>query len=307
MANKENDLRARIVRRLIAAVLAAAFVFALSYVASYKLTMKRGAQKPEQPAAETTAAPDAPETQPAGPETSAAPADETAEPDTQAPAGESTTAAQTTQAAQPGAALDGANDALPEPTVINMPADDAWCTVLLNKYYKMNATYEPVLKTVFENYAVYLDERVADAFKTMADAAHDDGVTLMLASGYVSLDRQTRNFTKQVNAYMEQGYTEEAAQARAAYTVLPAGCSENNYGLAADVGWLDDSFAGSPAYNWLRANAARYGFIERYTADKEGVTHFRASPWHWRYVGSEAALAMKESGECLEEYVGKVN
>ena len=106
---------------------------------------------------------------------------------------------------------------------------------------------------------------------------------------------------------MEQGLTEEQARAKTAFTVLPPGCSENNYGLAADIGWLDSSFASSPAYAWLRANAARYGFIERYTAEKEEITHFSASPWHWRYVGSEAAAAMKESGQCLEEYVGKIN
>ena len=54
----------------------------------------------------------------------------------------------------------------------------------------------------------------------------------------------------------------------------------------------------------LTENAHKYGFILRYTADKMHITGIVDEPWHWRYVGVEAAKAMKASGQCLEEYLG---
>ncbi|MBQ7688288.1 MAG: M15 family metallopeptidase [Clostridia bacterium] len=280
----------KIIPRVIAILLASALLFALTYLIAYKITKNKYV------------------TQKAAEATTVQFADETTPPETQAP----TTEAPTDAPEQPADETTEApalwdDSVLPEPTVITMPTDETWSLVLINKFYKMTDAYEPFLNTALDDSAVYLDERVADAFKTMYDAAYSDGVTLTLAAGYVSLDRQTRNFTKQVNALMEQGLSEEQAQARATFTVLPAGCSESNYGLAVEIGWPDADFADAPAYKWLRANAAKFGFIERYTADKEDITHFNAEPWHWRFVGVEAARAMLESGQCLEEYAGKVN
>lgn len=223
---------------------------------------------------------------------------------------ESTSAAETTTAAASEtstAAVTDNSTVLPTPTTVNMPTDDSWCTVLLNKYYKMNDTYEPIVEIAIEDSGIYLEERVAEKFREMYSAAMADGVTLTPAAGYVSLDRQERKFTKQVNLYVASGMTEEEAKAKTAFTVLPAGCSESNYGLAVDIGWLSEDFSESPAYQWLKSHAAEYGFIERYTADKTDYTHFNAQPWHWRYVGTTAAKAMNEQGLCLEEYLGKVN
>ena len=47
-----------------------------------------------------------------------------------------------------------------------------------------------------------------------------------------------------------------------------------------------------------------YGFILRYTADKESITGITDEPWHFRYVGKEVSMDMKDSGLCLEEYLG---
>lgn len=198
-------------------------------------------------------------------------------------------------------------DKLPEPTVVNMPSDDSWSLVLLNKYYKMNDTYEPHLDECLENTSVYLDKRVAEKFLEMYNAALGSGVTLTPVSGYVSPDRQKRSFDKQVEAFVSDSYTTEKAESLASFTVLPVGCSEHNYGLAIDIGHRSADFSESSAYAWLKENAASYGFIERYTAEKESITHFNASPWHWRYVGVEAAKDIVSKGVCLEEYVGKVN
>ncbi len=196
---------------------------------------------------------------------------------------------------------------IPVPKKVNMPADESWSLVLLNAYYKMDSSYEPQLTEVVEGTGIYLDSRVAEKFIQMYNAALADSVTLTPASGYVSLDRQTRNYEKQVESLMDSGVSEEQSKIQAIFYVLPEGCSEHNYGLSIDIGWIADSFADSPAYDWLKKHAAEYGFIERYTANKEEYTHYQASPWHWRYVGVDAAKAMKADNQCLEEYLGKIN
>ena len=196
---------------------------------------------------------------------------------------------------------------LPVPTVINMPTDESWCHVVINIFYQMNETYEPTVAAADSRGEIRLDARVADAYKEMAAAAQADGITLTLASGYVAPSRQQRMYDKQVETLVNAGLTQAEAELKAAYTVLPPRCSEANYGLSVDIGWTEDDFAASPAYVWLRAHAAEYGFVERYTADKESITHFRASPWHWRFVGRDAAEYMREYNVSLEEYAGKVN
>lgn len=217
---------------------------------------------------------------------------------------ETTTATQTPDVSGNSAA---ALTEIPTPKKVTMPADESWCLVLLNAFYKMDSSYEPQLTEVVDGTGIYLDSRVAEKFIQMYNAALSDSVTLTPASGYVSLDRQTRNYDKQVDSLIASGLSEDLSKIQAIFYVLPEGCSEHNYGLSIDIGWIADSFADSPAYSWLKKHAAEYGFVERYTADKEGITHYQASPWHWRYVGVDAAKAMKADNLCLEEYLGKLN
>ena len=48
-----------------------------------------------------------------------------------------------------------------------------------------------------------------------------------------------------------------------------------------------------------------YGFILRYTEEKEAITGFIAEAWHFRYVGVEHSLIMRDENLCLEEYIEK--
>ncbi len=59
-------------------------------------------------------------------------------------------------------------------------------------------------------------------------------------------------------------------------------------------------------YNWLAENAYKYGFILRYPSDKAEITGIDYEPWHYRYVGKDAAKEIYESKECLEEYLNKI-
>lgn len=88
---------------------------------------------------------------------------------------------------------------------------------------------------------------------------------------------------------------------------MPPDCSEHRTGLAFDI--LCEScprssqdFINTSEGRWLAENAARFGFILRYPADKQSVTGVKYEPWHYRFVGKDAALYITERGLCLEEF-----
>lgn len=68
---------------------------------------------------------------------------------------------------------------------------------------------------------------------------------------------------------------------------------------------LDEGFAQTEAAQWLYEHCAEYGFVLRYPADKTEITQIIYEPWHFRYVGVEAAEYMMENGLTLEEYLGE--
>lgn len=188
-------------------------------------------------------------------------------------------------------------------TTVDMPEDDAWQLILLDRTHKISDAYVPELTAAIEGSDIRLDSRVAKAFQEMYDAAKAEGVDLTPVSGYVSTEIQTSLFDQKVEELIAQGETRENAMAIASQTILPGGCSEDNVGISVSVGMQVESFSQSAAYRWLQANAAKYGFIERYTAEKKAFTQVNARPWYWRYVGADNAKLMTESGLCLEEYL----
>lgn len=86
------------------------------------------------------------------------------------------------------------------------------------------------------------------------------------------------------------------------------GTSEHQLGLAADIvarsyQLLDDQQAQTAEARWLKEHCAEYGFILRYPTDKTSLTGVIFEPWHYRYVGEEAAREIMGQGICLEEYL----
>ena len=92
------------------------------------------------------------------------------------------------------------------------------------------------------------------------------------------------------------------------YVALP-GCSEHQTGLAIDLGlaapqidFIRPDFPQDGVCGAFRKAAARYGFIQRYSREKESLTSIAEEPWHFRYVGVPHAALMEEHHFCLEEY-----
>lgn len=184
--------------------------------------------------------------------------------------------------------------------------ENNWNLTLLNRHYTLPENYKPKLAEAVKGSGVYLDYRVAPHYQKMYDAARKDGVTLTPNSGYRSYQTQKTNFENRINRYMSQGYNKVTATQNTARIILLPGTSEHNAGLAMDIGWVTQDFERSPAFAWLNAHAQDYGFILRYPKSeaKQAITEIIYEPWHWRYVGVEAAKEMKASGQVLEEYLG---
>ena len=182
---------------------------------------------------------------------------------------------------------------------------EKWYLALINKNYPLERNYTPSVSTIMESSKVTADTRVATSYKNMYDAAKVDGITLTPYSGYCSYQAQKSIYNDKLQSFLT-GMSEEEAKINAEKRIEPAGCSENGAGLAVDIVSASAGFASTPEYQWLEQNAHKYGFVLRYPQDKTEITGIIYQPWHWRYVGIDAATEMKENNLCLEEYIGAV-
>ena len=88
------------------------------------------------------------------------------------------------------------------------------------------------------------------------------------------------------------------------YVAIP-GTSEHQLGLSVDINADQTKCSSEKVYSWLDNNAYKYGFIKRYPSSKSYITGINNEPWHYRYVGKEAAATIKKQNLCLEEYLKK--
>jgi D-alanyl-D-alanine carboxypeptidase len=116
----------------------------------------------------------------------------------------------------------------------------------------------------------------AEAWETMVAAAEADDVTLLIVSGFRSYEYQAALIRKKINA--GQVIT-DILKVNAA-----PGHSEHHTGLAVDIASpgsrpLTEEFETSPAFRWLEANAATFGFTMSFPRDNPwGIIY---EPWHW--------------------------
>ncbi len=184
-------------------------------------------------------------------------------------------------------------------------SSDDWKLVLVNKQHPIPEDYEFELGTI--SGSMKCDERVISPLLDMLRAAKDDGVNLIVCSPYRDIERQTMLFGNKVDRYMDGGMSYMDAYNLASQAVTVPGSSEHQIGLAVDIitdgySTLDEGFGETKAGKWLAENSAQYGFILRYPSGKEEITSIEYEPWHFRYVGSDAATVMTQNGICLEEF-----
>lgn len=116
----------------------------------------------------------------------------------------------------------------------------------------------------------------ARAWQKMQAAAAADGVTLLPLSAFRSVTRQTLIIRRKL----------AAGQLIADILRVSAvpGCSEHHTGRALDLAApghlkLEDSFARTGEFRWLKRHAPRFGFHLSYPRhNRQGITY---EPWHW--------------------------
>ena len=167
--------------------------------------------------------------------------------------------------------------------------------------------YEGNLLTVDKKYINgslrQIDKDVWPYMRAMIEAAWEDGVDLYIWSPYRSYATQKMLYENQVKREMDKGLDRKAAEDKAATVVARPGTSEHHTGLAADFNMASDAFENTEMYKWMSKNAADYGFIMRYSEEKQPITGVIHESWHWRFVGINHALKIKELDMCLEEYL----
>ncbi|MBE5851970.1 MAG: D-alanyl-D-alanine carboxypeptidase family protein [Lachnospiraceae bacterium] len=183
--------------------------------------------------------------------------------------------------------------------------EDEWKLILVNKQHPIPDDYEFALGTITGN--LKCDERIIPELLEMLQAAKDDGISLIICSPYRPLERQQYLFNRKITNYMNRGMSYMEAYKLASQAVTVPNTSEHQLGLALDIYTssymsLDFGFGETKAGIWLRENCSKYGFILRYPKGKEYITGIEYEPWHFRYVGKEAATQIMEQGICLEEY-----
>lgn len=204
--------------------------------------------------------------------------------------------------AKPDSLNIGKPGTLQDPTIITIDEEN-WHLTLVNSGYRIPDNYSPDLVYVCGS-EERLDRKVAVYYEKMYRAAEADGVSLTPCSGYRSYEVQERNYNRKTDFFVGQGYSTEEAKVKAATIIMPPGSSEHNLGYAMDIVCVEEWFEKTAEFKWLQENAADYGFILRYPKDKQDITKVTYEPWHWRYVGVEAAKEMKNNGLVLEEYLG---
>ena len=177
--------------------------------------------------------------------------------------------------------------------------------ILVDKFNRVPDDYMPILADIGEK---KLEKQACEQCRCMLKKADRQGVKIKIISAYRTLEYQQMLWDNSIREQMDVGLSEEQARELISQTLALPGHSEHNLGLAVDFGTeyaddVEDDFYSSNQGRWLCKNAAHYGFILRYPRMKEHITGISYEPWHYRYVGTEAAEIIQKSGICLEEFL----
>ena len=164
--------------------------------------------------------------------------------------------------------------------------------------HTLSADYVPPDLVYLSSYGIpargaedMLRQEAAVQLGSLVLAAAQNGVEILVASGYRSYWEQNGTFE-----WFKDAYGEDAGKLS-----VPPGQSEHQLGTAVDFASsevdyeLVPGFARTSAGMWLDKHAAQYGFVLSYGEDQEPSTGVSYEPWHYRYVGVENALRVEAS------------
>lgn len=184
--------------------------------------------------------------------------------------------------------------------------EEGWALVLISESNPLDTEYRPELVEVVEG--KFVDARIMPELSQMLEDAVGDGMQMYVLSAYRDYESQREVFNTTMVDWINQGKSPLEAYEETKKSVAVPGTSEHASGLALDIvstkyGELDDKQAETEEAKWLAENCWKYGFILRYPPEKSEITGIVFEPWHYRYVGKEAAKEIKEKDVTLEEYL----
>ena len=194
-----------------------------------------------------------------------------------------------------------------EPEPAKPSAADNELLTLVNPWNELPEDWQVDLVTLSNG--LQIDRRCYDALQEMMDACRDAGYEPLICSAYRTQETQQDLFNNKVAKLEAGGKSHDEAVQEAGTVVAVPGTSEHQLGLTVDVvdvnnQNLTEEQEKTPTQKWLMANSWRYGFIHRYPNSKSDITGIIYEPWHYRYVGKDAAQEIFNKGITLEEYLG---
>lgn len=186
--------------------------------------------------------------------------------------------------------------------------EEAGLYILANKEHPLDKDYKPYPISHLENVAKnrlssdqFMIKEAAEAFDAMTnDAKNIDKIEIVATTAFRTYDRQKQLY---------DSYVANHGEAQATRFSAKPGSSEHQTGLAVDVTTpsinyeLSQDFEVTKAFKWLSENAYKYGFILRFPKGKEEITGYMYEPWHYRYVGLNAAKEITLKEITFEEFV----
>ena len=179
--------------------------------------------------------------------------------------------------------------------------DNGWNLILVNRDSYIPDDYQVELTELSNGKKV--DSRIYPELQEMFNDARAQGYGLFVREGYRTQEEQQQLMDEKIEAYENEGKSKSEAKKLAEQWVAIPGTSEHQLGIAVDINADTTKSSRDDVYNWLEENAHRYGFIKRYPSNKTDITGVINEPWHYRYVGKEAASEIYSQGICLEEYI----
>ncbi len=193
------------------------------------------------------------------------------------------------------------------------PAEKYEYVFLVNPTHTLSSDYEPddlidCGYTRDDGRATQkMREAAAKSLQAFLSEGAKCGVTdVTVTSAYRSYSYQNYLFNLYCEQHQHKFATREECEKYVLTFSTKPGTSEHQSGLCCDMHNIpaaDVSFAEKPEAKWLAENCYRFGFILRYPEGKKNVTGIIYEPWHFRFVGRDAATEMHELGLCLEEYI----
>lgn len=181
-----------------------------------------------------------------------------------------------------------------------IPVSEEWDLIVVNQWNEIPENYSVTLTELGNGQKV--DSRIYPDLQEMFDAMRAEGIYPTVREGYRTAEEQQEVLEERIQRYMNEGYSRSRAERTAKKWVAVPGTSEHQLGIAVDINADKTRSTNDEVYIWLAENAYKYGFILRYPQGKEDITGAEYEPWHYRYVGVEAAEEICNNQICLEEY-----